>query len=93
MICYIRMLQRHLPTDHVKTISLHVSAAALADTYGFTRRRKWSHTPILSFEGVNSLSNRTALSFMKDLMRSLIAEALAGSMIQYFHGGCKLSPG
>ena len=48
---------------------------------------KWGET------GVNSLSNRTALSFMKDLMRSLIAEALAGSMIQYFHGGCKLSPG
>ena len=38
---------------------------------------------------VNSLSNRTALSFKEDFMRSLIDEALAGSMIQYFHGGCK----
>jgi hypothetical protein len=38
---------------------------------------------------VNSLSNRAKLSLKEDLMRSPVAEALAGSMIQYFHGGCK----
>jgi hypothetical protein len=38
---------------------------------------------------VNSLSNRTVLSLKEDLMRSPVAETLAGSMIQYFHGGCK----
>ncbi|MEO7687160.1 MAG: hypothetical protein ABIS13_09425, partial [Nitrosospira sp.] len=42
---------------------------------------------------VNSLSNRTTLSLKEDLMRSPVAEALAGSMIQYFHGGCKFFGG
>lgn len=48
---------------------------------------------IESIGSVNSLSNRTTLSLKEDLMRSPVAEALAGSMIQYFHGGCKFFGG
>jgi hypothetical protein len=38
---------------------------------------------------VNSLSNRTALSFIEDLMRSLIAEALAWSPLDTTKIECK----
>jgi len=73
------------------------NAKVLADIYAEHRNRPQLYPNVkrvpnefqLLRKRVNSLSNRTALSFMKDLMRSLIAEALAGSMIQYFHGGCK----
>ncbi|MEO6825486.1 MAG: hypothetical protein ABI167_12320, partial [Nitrosospira sp.] len=46
-----------------------------------------------AMDQVDSLSNRTTLSLKEDLMRSPVAETLAGSMIQYFHGGCKLFGG
>ena len=36
-------------------------------------------------ERVNSYCNRTTASIHEDLMRGLIAEAFAGSMIQLFH--------
>ena len=38
---------------------------------------------------VDSHCNRTTASFHKDFMRSPIAEAFAGFMIQFFHGFCK----
>lgn len=42
--------------------------------------------PLISYWPVDSHCNRTTLSFLEDFVRRPIAQALAGSMIQFFYG-------
>ncbi|SCX59417.1 hypothetical protein SAMN05720354_12328 [Nitrosospira sp. Nsp1] len=51
------------------------------------------NVPLFCADSGEFISNRSTSSLKEDLMRNPIAEALAGSIIQYFHSGRKFFGG
>ena len=52
-------------------------------------KQQFGGDTVYIWEVVDSLSNRTTLSFLEDLMGRPVAEAFAGPMIQFFDRRCK----